>query len=147
VPPGAADFRVETEVVRTPGVSEFSTAISGAWTFRSDTTPGDRFTPLPLTVVRFTPDLDANGVAPAGRVLRVPLVVEQQQGATNGRVDRVKVEVSFDDGKSWSSAAVAGRTAFVRNPATAGHASLRVKGSDRNGNTFEQTVIRAYKIG
>ena len=147
VPPGAADFRVEAEAVRAPGVSEFSTAVSGAWTFRSDTGPADRFAPLPLTVVRFTPRLDANGVAPAGRVLRVPLVVEQQRGAANGRVDRVQVEVSFDDGKSWSSAAVVGRTALVRNPATAGHASLRVKGSDSNGNTFEQTVIRAYKIG
>ncbi|MEU4768896.1 S8 family serine peptidase [Actinosynnema sp. NPDC023794] len=147
VPPGAADFRVEAEAVRAPGVSKFSTAVSGAWTFRSDTVPGDRFAPLPLTVVRFTPALDANGVAPAGRVLRVPLVVEQQRGAANGRVDRVAVEVSFDDGKSWTSAAVVGRTAFVRNPATAGHASLRVKGADRNGNTFEQTVIRAYRVG
>ncbi|MEV1115066.1 S8 family serine peptidase [Actinosynnema sp. NPDC049800] len=147
VPPGAADFRVEAEAVRAPGVSEFSTAVSGAWTFRSDTVPGDRFAPLPLTVVRFTPALDANGVAPAGRVLRVPLVVEQQPGAANGRVDRVSVEVSFDDGKSWTSAPVVGRTALVRNPAAAGHASLRVKGADRDGNTFEQTLIRAYKIG
>ncbi|WP_238598099.1 S8 family serine peptidase [Saccharothrix sp. ALI-22-I] len=147
VPPGAAEFRVETETVRAPGVSEFSTAVSGAWTFRSDTVPGDRYAPLPLTAVRFTPALDANGAAPAGRVLRVPLVVEQQQGAANGRVDRVRVEVSFDDGKTWSTVPVIGRTAFVRNPATTGYASLRVKGSDRNGNTFEQTVIRAYKIG
>jgi hypothetical protein len=146
VPPGAANFRVETEAVRAPGVSEFSTAISGAWTFRSDTAPGERRTPLPLTAVRFTPALDANGAAPAGRLLRVPLVVEQQEGAANGRVDRIRVEVSFDDGKTWSTAPLVGRTAFVRNPGTAGHASLRVKGSDRNGNTFEQTVIRAYRI-
>ncbi|GAB2973603.1 S8 family serine peptidase [Saccharothrix stipae] len=146
VPPGAADFRVETEAVRAPGVSEFSTALSGAWTFRSDTVPGDRVAPLPLTVVRFAPALDANGAAPAGRLLRVPLVVEQQEGAANGRVDRIRVEVSFDDGKTWSTTPLVGRTAFVRNPGAAGHASLRVKGSDRNGNTFEQTVIRAYKI-
>ncbi|NUT47359.1 MAG: hypothetical protein HOV94_08615 [Saccharothrix sp.] len=147
VPPGAADYRVETEAVRAPGVSEFSTAVSGAWTFRSGTTPGDRWAPLPLTVVRFTPDLDANGAAPAGRVLRVPLVVEQQPGADNGRVDRLQVEVSFDDGKTWSTTPVLGRTAFVRNPAGAGHASLRVKGSDHKGNAFEHTVIRAYAIG
>ncbi|ONI92353.1 peptidase S8 [Saccharothrix sp. ALI-22-I] len=146
VPPGPADFRLETEAVRAPGVSEFTTRISGAWTFRSDTVPGDRFAPLPLTVVRFTPTLDANGAAPAGRVLRVPLVVEQQEGADNGRVDRVQVEVSFDDGKTWSKTPMVGRTAFVRNPTTAGHASLRVTGSDRKGNTFEQTVIHAYKI-
>ncbi|QQQ78058.1 S8 family serine peptidase [Saccharothrix sp. 6-C] len=147
VPPGAAGFRLETQAVRAPGVSEFTSAVSGAWTFRSDTAPGDQAKPLPLTAVRFAPALDATGAAPAGRVLRVPFVVEQQQGAANGRVGRVRVEVSFDDGGSWSSAAVVGRTAFVRNPATAGHASLRIKGSDSSGNTFEQTVIRAYKIG
>ena len=147
VPPGAANFRVETEGVRAPGISEFATTVSGAWTFRSDTVPGEVFKPLPLTAVRFTPALDANGAAPAGRVLRVPLVVEQQQGAANGRVDRLRVEVSFDDGRTWSTAPVLGRSAFVRNPGAAGHASLRVKGSDSSGNTFEQTVIRAYKIG
>ncbi|WP_106618924.1 S8 family serine peptidase [Saccharothrix carnea] len=147
VPPGAAGFRVETEAVRAPGVSEFTTAVSGAWTFRSDTAPGDRFTPLPLTVARFTPALDANGGAPAGRVLRVPLVIAQQQGAANGRVREVVVEVSFDDGRTWSKTPVVGRTALVRNPDTAGHASLRVKGSDSLGNTFEHTVIRAYRVG
>ena len=39
VPPGAAEFRVETEAVRAPGVSEFTTAVSGAWTFRSGHLP------------------------------------------------------------------------------------------------------------
>ncbi|MCE6999853.1 S8 family serine peptidase [Saccharothrix sp. S26] len=147
VPPGAAAFRLETEGVRAPGVSEFATRVSGAWTFRSGTAPGDGNVPLPLSVVRFTPELDAHGAAPAGRVLRVPLVVEQQEGAANGRVHRLAVEVSFDDGRTWSPAPVLGRTAFVRNPAAAGHASLRVKGSDSAGNTFEQTVIRAYRVG
>ncbi|MEV8440220.1 S8 family serine peptidase [Actinosynnema sp. NPDC051121] len=146
VPPGAADFRVEAEAVRAPGVSELTTAVSGAWTFRSDTTADDRLTPLPLTAVRFTPALDANGAAPAGRVLRVPLVVEQQQGAANGRVGRVEVEVSFDDGKTWSEVPVAGGTALVRNTDHAGFASLRAKGSDSKGNTFENTVIRAYRV-
>ena len=63
-------------------------------------------------------------------MLRVPLVVEQQQGAANGRVGRVQVEVSFDDGKTWSKAPVIGGTALVRNPGPPGYASLRAKGSD-----------------
>ncbi|MFE9748482.1 S8 family serine peptidase [Saccharothrix saharensis] len=147
VPPGAADFRVETEAVRSPGVSEFTTAVSGAWTFRSDTVPGQEFAPLPLTTVRFTPALDARGTAPAGRVLRVPLVVEQQDGAANGRVRKVAVEVSFDDGKTWAKVPVIGGAALVRNADRAGFASLRAKGSDSAGNTFEHTVIRAYRVG
>ncbi|MDU0289097.1 S8 family serine peptidase [Saccharothrix longispora] len=144
VPPGPARFRIDTEVERAPGVSEFTTAVRSSWTFRSDTVPGAESRTLPLTVVRFAPDLDdATGSAPRGRLLRVPLVVEQQAAA---RVDRLTVEVSFDDGKSWSKVPVAGRTALVRNPGAAGFASLRVSGADRAGNGFEHTLIRAYKI-
>ncbi|NUT97870.1 MAG: S8 family serine peptidase [Saccharothrix sp.] len=146
VPAGKARFKVETEAERKPGISEFSTSVSGAWTFQSDTVAGEDFKPLPLTVVRFTPSLDADGAARAGRVLRVPLVVQQQGGADNGRVTRLEVEVSFDDGKTWSKAPVVGRNALVRNAAVEGYASLRVKGADSKGNTFEHSLIRAYKL-
>ncbi|MFI9817904.1 S8 family peptidase [Saccharothrix variisporea] len=146
VPAGKARFKVETVADRAEGVSEFSTSVSGAWTFQSDTVAGEDFKPLPLTVVRFTPSLDASGAARAGHVLRVPLVVQQQGGADNGRVTRLEVEVSFDDGKSWSKVPVVGRNALVRNADAAGFASLRVKGADSKGNTFEHSLIRAYKI-
>ncbi|MBY8847296.1 hypothetical protein K7G98_00325 [Saccharothrix sp. MB29] len=107
---------------------------------------GERAKPLPLSVVRFTPELDATGGTPAGRVLRVPLTVEQQHGADAGRVRGVRVEVSFDDGESWSAVPVVGNSALVRNPAGAGFAALRAKGSDSRGNTFEHSVLRAYRI-
>ncbi|WP_433270457.1 S8 family serine peptidase [Actinosynnema sp. CS-041913] len=146
VPPGPAEFKVDTEAVRLPGVSEFSTKVAGTWTFRSDTVPGTVFKPVPVTVVRFAPELDAAGSAPANRLLRVPLDVQQQQGGPDGKVRKLAVEVSFDDGRTWSKVAVNGRTALVRNGDAGGFASLRVKGSDSKGNTFEHTVIRAYKI-
>ncbi|MBB5808719.1 subtilisin family serine protease [Saccharothrix ecbatanensis] len=145
VPPGPAGFRAEVDLVRAPGVSDFSTRVTGAWTFRSDTVAGGQSRKLPLSVVRFAPKLDGNGGTPAGRVLRIPLTVEQQQGADNGQVRRVKVDVSFDDGKTWSEVPVVGGTALVRND-RAGFASLRAKGSDSKGNTFEHSVIRAYRI-
>ncbi|MEV8437338.1 S8 family serine peptidase [Actinosynnema sp. NPDC051121] len=147
VPPGRADYRLETESSRSSEVAEFSTRVHGAWTFRSDTAPGEDRQALPLTVVRFTPKLDGNGAAAAGRHLTVPLVITQQEGGDNGRLQRLRVEVSFDDGGTWSEAPVIGRTAMVRNAAAPGaYASLRVKGSDSKGNTFEQTLIRAYKL-
>ena len=146
VPGGAADFRAEVDYVRAPGISDLSTRVTGAWTFRSDTTPDGEVRKLPLSVVRFTPDLDANGGTPAGRLLRIPLTVEQQQGADNGRVRKVEVEVSFDDGKTWSKVPVVGGAALVRNADKAGFASLRAKGSDSKGNTFEHSVIRAYRL-
>ncbi|MFD7655649.1 S8 family serine peptidase [Actinosynnema sp. NPDC059797] len=147
VPAGEARYRVEHEITRDPAAFELSTKVSGAWTFRTDVLPDGQGRRLPLSVVRFTPELDGTGGAPAGRVLRVPLVVEQQDGADNGEVRRVRVEVSFDDGRTWSAVPVAGDTALVRHPAKAGYASLRASGSDSDGNTFEHTVIRAYRIG
>ncbi|WP_367130554.1 S8 family serine peptidase [Saccharothrix sp. HUAS TT1] len=147
VPPGAADYRAEVDFVRAPGISDLTSRVSGAWTFRSDTVPGERSRRLPLTVVRFTPRLDADGGAPAGRFLLVPLTVQQQEGADNGRVRRVEVEVSFDDGRTWSGVPVLGGAALVRHPDRAGFASLRARGSDSLGNTFEHSVIRAYRIG
>ena len=87
------------------------------------------------------------GVIIDGIPPRIPLTVEQQQGADNGRVRKVEVEVSFDDGKTWSEVPVVGGTALVRNADRPGFASLRAKGSDSKGNTFEHSVIRAYKIG
>ncbi len=141
VAPGPADFRLEFDATADPGVTELSTRVHGTWTFRSDTVPGAEQRLLPLTVVRFTPDLDATGSAPAHRLLKVPLDIQQQVS----KVSRPKVEVSFDDGKTWSQVPVFGRTALIRNGAP-GFASLRAAGTDSTGNSFQHTVIRAYRI-
>ncbi|MBB5800355.1 subtilisin family serine protease [Saccharothrix ecbatanensis] len=146
VPAGEAHYRLEHDVVRDPKANELTTRISGAWTFRTDVLPDGHGRRLPLSVVRFTPELDAAGGTPAGRLLRVPLTVEQQDGADNGEVREVRVDVSFDDGKSWRRVPVVEGAALVRHPHAAGYTSLRASGSDSDGNTFEHTVIRAYKI-
>ncbi|MEU4768897.1 S8 family serine peptidase [Actinosynnema sp. NPDC023794] len=146
VPAGAAAYRVETDAVRATGTSEFATKVSAAWTFRSDTAANDRYVPLPLSVVRFTPELDAGGAAPKGQALRVPLTVQQQDGVVNGTIGRIDVEVSFDDGATWTAAPVAGGVATIANPNAAGYGSVRVKATDSDGNALEHTVIRAYKI-
>ncbi|WP_461120211.1 S8 family serine peptidase [Saccharothrix stipae] len=146
VPAGDAGYKAEIDFVRAPGISDLTTRATGSWTFRSDTAPDGEIRKLPVSVVRFTPRLDADGGTPAGRLLRIPLTVEQQQGADNGRVRKVEVDVSFDDGKTWSKAPIIGNAAYVRNADQAGYASLRAKGSDSKGNTFEHTVIRAYRL-
>ncbi|MEU4769773.1 S8 family serine peptidase [Actinosynnema sp. NPDC023794] len=145
VAPGRADFRLTADVTAESGVTELSTKVSGTWTFRSDTVAGTSPRLLPLTVVRFTPVLDNAGAAPPHRVLRVPLDVQQQEGGTDGKIRRPAVEVSFNDGRTWSRVPVIGHTALIRNGAE-GFASLRVSGTDSKGNSFQQTVIRAYRI-
>jgi hypothetical protein len=145
VAPGPAAYTLDMTADRAPGVSDFSTRVALNWTFRSDTTAGD--TRLPLSVVRFAPVLSPTGTAPAGRILAVPLVVDQQPGAANRPLRRFTVEASFDDGSSWKTVPVMGRTALVPNPQRPGtFASLRVRATDDHGGELRQTVVRAYRL-
>ncbi|ANZ34869.1 hypothetical protein BBK82_01015 [Lentzea guizhouensis] len=142
LPLGEASYRAEVSLDRATQF-DLSTQVSGKWTFKSKAT-GDRPTPVPLSVVRFAPKLDANGSVPAGTLQRIGLLT-QSQGDT-GKVRVTGVEYSFDDGKSWRRAGVVGNSALVYHTADAKFASLRATALDAKGGTVELTVIRAYRV-
>ncbi|HEY0699826.1 MAG TPA: hypothetical protein VGD43_18690 [Micromonospora sp.] len=141
VPPGPAGYRVAMDSA--PG-SELSSRVSVAWTFRSDTTTGTGDELLPLTAVAFSPPVDDAGTARGGRLAVVPVRVERQAGWSTD-LRRLAVEVSYDDGVTWHRAPLAGRDALVWHPRS-GYVSLRATGADRDGNTVEQTILRAYRL-
>ncbi|MDR7277487.1 S8 family serine peptidase [Catenuloplanes atrovinosus] len=123
-----------------------STTVSASWTFTSGpVTPGETAA-LPLSTVIFTPPVDAAGVAPKGRAFAVPTRVAGQANSDAAPNRSLSVEVSYDDGKTWSAAPVRHGATQLRHPATAGFVSLRATATDRAGNTVTQTVIRAYEI-
>lgn len=147
LPPEVADYRLTTEAVR-PGAFDVSTRISAAWTFRSAHTDDTGLTPtaLPLSAIRFLPKLDDGNAARAGRPFLIPVLLQQQSGATV-RATRLTVDVSYDEGKTWTPAQVLGNLAvLLHHPVGATSVSLRAKASDRGGSTVEQTIIRAYKL-
>ncbi|WP_053735497.1 S8 family peptidase [Nocardia sp. NRRL S-836] len=134
--PGTADYRVVTEAVRD---NTLSTKVSGTWTFRSGTTATQ--TALPLSVVRFTPQLDDDGTAPAGRAWGVPVSTQSQ----TGDVRVTSVEVSYDQGTSWRSTPVHGNRLLLAHPQNAKSVSLRARAAG-SGQTVEQTIINAYLL-
>ncbi len=136
VAPGAADYRVVVESTRD---NPLSSKVSGVWTFRSDTTA--KQTALPLSVVRFTPQLDDNGAARAGQMLSVPISTQSQTGS----VKVASVEVSYDGGTTWRGRPITGNRVLLAHPRTAKSVSLRTKASG-NGQTVEQTIINAYLL-
>lgn len=79
----------------------------------------------------------------------VPLTFTQQ--ATAGDIRSVEVSASFDDGRTWTTAPVVGRsghqTALVAHPNEDGFVSLRATAVDSKGNTVTTTVYRAYELG
>jgi len=155
VPPGDATYRFEQDSTRGPNLLDgsplfdLSTHVTAAWTFRSQHVAGDTPAILPLPTLRFLPELDADDRAP-GRALVLPVVVERPQRAATPAIARITIDVSFDDGKTWSP--VPGLRfgdrwlGVVLHPPHAAYASLRGSVRDAVGNHSELTIIHAYRL-
>jgi subtilisin family serine protease len=149
VPAQAGRYRVEVVAERgAPAV--LSTRQSTSWTFRSGHVSGEEYRRLPISVVRFAPDLSQHNTAPAGRAFTIPVSVQRQPDSAAAACVALTVDVSYDDGRTWTAARLSGggneRVAHVRHPDRAGFASLRASATDADGNTVRQTIIRAYRI-
>ncbi|MFI9811735.1 S8 family peptidase [Saccharothrix variisporea] len=144
VPADEATYRLESE--QKHSAFDFSTHIQLAQTFRSGHT--DTSTDLPVSVIRYTPDVDVDNRAKAGQLFRLPIQAQTQSSA---RVLRLELSVSYDDGKTWQKAyaiptGAAKWAAYLRHPAGQGFVSLKAKAVDHRGGTTEQTIIRAYGL-
>ncbi|HTF12985.1 MAG TPA: S8 family serine peptidase [Asanoa sp.] len=120
--PGDAAYRLRVSTAHGGDEWTLGTRTETEWTFRSGKA-GD----LPLLTVDY--DVHEKGVA-----LRFPAGLRT-----------LRVDVSTDDGVTWRQATVRAGTALV--PPGRTPVSLRVRATDRAGNTIDQTVIRAYGRG
>lgn len=149
LPVGAepATYRITLDASR-PAWFPLSTQTSTAWTSRS-ARPANGKENLALLWPKYGLDLDAEKTTKGGNTYQLDLAFALQTGATRD-VDGVEVEVSTDDGATWSTATVQTESdghykVSVNNPAS-GYVSLRVKAEDTNGSQIEQTLIRAYAV-
>ncbi|WP_329549199.1 S8 family serine peptidase [Streptomyces sp. NBC_01356] len=143
VPARGSTYKLTLDNSRDPAVYPVSTRVRAEWTFRSGATPEDEWTALPLSVVRFSPELTLSSTAKAGKRFEVPFTVV---GAAAGqRPQKLAFEVSYDEGTTWQpTKAIGGKHLSLTHPAEAGSVSLRAKLTDRQGNTLVQTIERAY---
>ena len=153
VPPAPATYRFEQEETRGPWsgatMFELSTHVIAAWTFRSQHVDGTAPAILPVPTLRFLPELDDDDRAPS-RVMFLPVFVERPPGAATPRITHVGVEISFDDGTTWTTvpgAAIGDHwLGVVVHPAGSAFASLRGTATDVDGNRSEVTILRAYRV-
>ncbi|MGR6316619.1 S8 family serine peptidase [Micromonospora soli] len=148
VPAETGDYRLAA-TFRSDPVFSLSTVVDAEWTFKSGHVADGELVKLPLTAVRFTPELDIDNRAPADQLFAIPVSLDRQIGAEPGQTTSLTVEASFDDGQTWQQLTVqrSGEkgVAWVRNPAGTGFVSLRAAATDTSGNTVKQTIIRAYR--
>jgi len=150
IPDSPGTYTLEATASRVVPWSVIGTSADVTWTF-ADPGAAAPAAPLPLLVVRASGDVDPQGTARAGGPFRLDLLVQRQPGAPPGRVTALGVQVSYDDGATWTTVPVdrdgSSGHALLRNPAGAGFASLRLTARDAAGDSVTQTVIRAYQFG
>ncbi|MFD5572938.1 S8 family peptidase [Streptomyces cadmiisoli] len=145
-----ADYRLTIALDRDPARSSVSTSVQGEWRFQSQTTKTRQA--LPLYAVRMSPELDEWNRTKAGRTFDIPALIERGTGALESAIRTFTAEVSYDEGKTWHPAKVKGsgteRTVTVNHPhrPSGGSVSLRTYVKDAAGNSFKQTVIKAYLL-
>jgi subtilisin family serine protease len=147
VPPEPASYRFELDTSQS--LFELTTQQRLVWTFQSAHVEPDAIVRPPVLTARFEPVLSASGRAPRGAFCLPFRIVRNGQGTARD-VGAPGLEVSYDDGASWTAAVVRkagqGFEALLDHPAGAAYVSLRASAQDADGNTGEQTLIRAYGL-
>ncbi|MEQ4719397.1 S8 family serine peptidase [Nonomuraea sp. B19D2] len=143
--PEKATYRIEYAVANEAAWAKLSTRSKAVWTFGSERATGT--TVVPLLLASFDAPVDLRNQAGSRRL---GLSLRQQEGAAQSAVKDVSLEVSYDDGATWTKARLRDKgertyeTTLARSPS--GFVSLRLNASDVNGNTLAQEVIRAYAV-
>jgi hypothetical protein len=146
VPPEDAEYRAVVTATRPTDLFAVSTAVSAEWTFRSTFT-GEDVTPVPVSALRFTPALDGDNAAKAGRPFLIPVSLQHNGTGATSRPRTLSVEVSYDEGRTWKKApTILNLVAVVAHPAGADSVSLRATATDRGGSQVKETIIRAYTL-
>jgi subtilisin family serine protease len=144
VPAGPGTFKLHTESTTDLTVSN---KITADWTFKSDTVSGEEPQSLPLLAVRFAPKLDSQNRAPAAVPTVVPVTVDHNTGGT---AKAPAIHVSHDDGTTWKPVpllTIGGKWfTILVHPYGAKTVSLKASTKDADGNSVDQTIIRAFLL-
>ncbi|MFI6944064.1 S8 family peptidase [Streptomyces sp. NPDC050418] len=128
-----------------------SQEIQTSWTFRSKLDESQYSVGLPLIYPRLAlPEDGMKTLAPEDGQ-KIGLKVTGHAGYTPGAIKSASLSYSYDGGETWTEAKVSGsgdtRTATVDHAGASGkQVTLKTTVTDTNGNTVEQTVIRAYDV-
>lgn len=151
--PALTTYKVVTDTTLDPERWRLATKGHSEWTFKSKEAAGDGKAYLPLLNLGFDVDTDLAGDVRGGRSLDVGIFSEYVAGAVDtGVIGGGKLEVSYDDGKSWKSVRLDrdGRKASwdgeLKVPGSAEFISLRASASDDRGGSVTQEIVRAVGV-
>ncbi|MGQ4444355.1 peptidase S8, partial [Streptomyces violaceoruber] len=150
VPAERARYRLDMETSRDSEAWTRGVATSTSWSFESGRT--DAAAPLSLLQLDYDVPVDVRNSVRGTRSHHVDVRVRTQEGLPVPRGVSVRVEASYDDGRTWSSARTHahGRNAVRASLTPPAHGeswvTLRVTARDAAGDSVRQTVQRAYAV-
>lgn len=151
VPAAKNTYRLLHKATRTATAAfPYSTTTRTEWSFTSATPRADDGSAqLPLVQMDYALPTSDNGKASAHAALQVtPALLTDDPHAA---LRTLSVELSYDDGATWSTARLDGRgqggvSVRLHAPASARYLTLRVRAGDGRGDSVTQTVVRAAGI-
>jgi hypothetical protein len=154
--PRSGWYTLTVNATRTGSSTLLSPKVTSTWRFYA---PGDATSQqeYPLSFASLRPQGLGIDNQAAGASTTIVDVKESTNYLGPGRLPRaddwrsVTVQVSFNDGVTWHSVKTYRRSggemsAIISNPAS-GFASLRVTAVNRDGESAQQTIYKAYAIG
>ncbi|WP_247648648.1 S8 family serine peptidase [Saccharomonospora xinjiangensis] len=149
VPAGPASYRLAVHADRAT-LTPQSRVIDAEWTFRDDVGASAELAALPLLGVHFDAGFGAAEAPKVGEQVSIPLAVQRNGSADAPKLEKLRVEVSFDGGSTWRFVPYwwkhGKRMITVQAPEGAKDVSLRVVAKDVDGNGLKQTIIGAYPV-
>lgn len=147
---GVNRYTLTTHAERAAAYSLYDTQQDIEWTFTSGHDESGDGTTLPLPTINYSVPIDEMGIA-HGAVIDLDAGISTQPGTPKANADSLHLEVSYDDGATWttlttSDAGDGHRSANLTPPNRAAFVSLRASGRDADGNTITETLIRAFGV-
>jgi hypothetical protein len=153
VPAGTLPYHLVLDASRPADQWRLSTSTHTEWDFVSGTVAGDRFIPMTLMQLNYQLSTDLHGDVPAGTTQQISLTPGPQPGGSGiGNVTSVTLQVSYDDGVSWSPVTLrkgsnGSWTGTLKLSKDAGRfVSTRATAATDAGFSIEQDIIRAYGL-
>ncbi|MFF3559374.1 S8 family serine peptidase [Streptomyces sp. NPDC002574] len=144
--PEKLPYRLVADTQGNTDFTPYSTATHTEWTFLSGNADDQA---LPLAQLDYGTDVDLAGRAKRTSAFSVTPAVAGSDAAKDA-ISSVRLEVSYDDGKSWrpqEMKEIKGTwQTLLHAPARADYVSVRVTAEQRNGGGITQTVTRAFGL-
>ncbi|PWI15284.1 peptidase S8 [Streptomyces sp. Act143] len=152
VPTDPANYRLELRTSRTSPDWHYASKTTTTWSFRSS--PTDKPTALPLLQLDYAVPVDAHNTVTGKGYYGVIITARAQDQAPAPHHTKMRVEISYDDGRTWRTADISDRgqnsfRATLNRPHHSGataYATVRVTAQDAAGHSIRQTVHRAWAV-